>query len=79
MKSAAECKDPLERFKITLSCLIAQPYYLNMFLKPVIVYFISVKPSLGLNSPGEFVRWYKGIRIADFSPPSNQLLLDYRA
>lgn len=35
MKTAAECKDPVERFKITLACLVSQPYYLNMFLKPL--------------------------------------------
>jgi hypothetical protein len=47
MKAAAECTDPLERFKITLSCLVAQPYYLNMFLKPVFYFIIQLNPILG--------------------------------
>jgi hypothetical protein len=35
MNKAAAEKDPLERFKLAVSCFIATPYYLDMFQKPL--------------------------------------------
>lgn len=35
MNQAAVEKDPVERFKITVSCFLSSSYYLNMFLKPL--------------------------------------------
>lgn len=35
MNRAAIEKDPVERFKITVSCFLSSSYYLDMFLKPL--------------------------------------------
>ena len=35
---AAKCEDPVERFRLTSTAILASTYYLNMFLKPVIIY-----------------------------------------
>lgn len=38
MNLAASKKDPLERFKLTVTTVLSAPHYIDMFLKPVTIW-----------------------------------------
>ena len=76
MNAAVLQTNPLNRFKFTCTALLSSPYYLDMFLKPVIYINMTVEPNPRINFTGWTERWNKSLLWTNFTSPSSELFLD---
>lgn len=73
MKKAYEDKNPIERMKYTVTSIISSAYYMNLFLKPVLISANIVEPSNRRDSTRILCRWNINLLRTNFPSPSDQL------